>query len=200
MATEELRYGDNDRLDPDVYTNLEVGVKWDFNPRLGLTAAIFELEQESPVVSDLDPSRFDILKTNIDGFELQLQGLVTDNWFISAGYSYLDGEQANGVLRPRELPEHMFSVWNNVQVSSPFALGLGLVYQDESFINNSNTAVLPSYTRLDAALYYDLSDGLRLQLNIENLTDELYFPNAHSTHQATVGAPRSARLLITGRL
>ena len=140
-----------------------------------------------------------MIKTTVDGLEVQLQGLVMDNWFITAGYSYLDGRQDDGVLRPRELPEHMVSVWNNLQVSDPFALGFGVTYQDESFIDNGNTAVLPSYARVDLAAYYDVSDTLQLQLNVENLTDELYFPNAHSTHQATVGAPLNARLTIRGR-
>lgn len=191
--------GDNNRLDPNTFANREVGVKWDFSDRLSLTGAIFEIEQESPVVSDLDAGSFDVIETSVDGIELQLQGLVSDRWFITAGYSYLDGEQADGVRRPRELPENMLSIWNKLQVNDKLALGFGLTYQDESFINNSNSAVLPSYTRVDAAAYYDVSNRLRLQLNVENLTDELYFPNAHSTHQATVGAPLNARLSISRR-
>ena len=191
--------GDNNRLDPNTFTNLEAGVKWDFTRRLSLTAAAFEIEQESPVVSDSDAGLLDVIETTVDGFELQLQGQVTDLWFVSAGYSYLDGKQADGTLRPRELPENMFSIWNSFQATSRLALGLGLTYQDESFINNGNSAVLPSYTRVDAAAYYDLSDALRVQLNVENLTDELYFPNSHSTHQATVGAPLNAQLSIRGR-
>ena len=78
-------------------------------------------------------------------------------------------------------------------------MGLGLTYQDSSFINNGNTAILPSYSRIDAAAYYEVSDTLRVQVNLENVTDELYFPNSHSTHQATVGAPLNARLAIIGR-
>ena len=191
--------GNNNRLDPNTFTNLEAGLKWDFRPGLSFTAAIFEIEQESPVVSDSDASTFDVIKTTIDGFEAQLQGQLTDAWYISAGYSYLDGAQANSVLRPRELPENMFSLWNAYQVTEKFGLGLGLTYQDESFINNSNSATLPSYTRVDAAAYYDVSEDLRVQLNIENLTDEVYFPSSHSTHQATVGAPLNAKITISGR-
>ncbi len=191
--------GDNNRLDPNTFVNLETGVKWDFNQRLSLTAAVFEIEQESPVVSDSDAGTFDVIETTVDGFEAQLQGQVSDRWFISAGYSYLDGKQADRTRRPRELPENMFSVWNSFNVTQQFSLGLGLTYQDESFINNSNSAVLPSYTRFDAAAYYDVSDSWRVQVNIENLTDELYFPNSHSTHQATVGAPLNGRLSIRGR-
>jgi len=39
---------------------------------------------------------------------------------------------------------------------------------------------------------------MRLQLNVENLTDTLYFPNAQSTYQVTVGAPINARLSLIG--
>jgi len=93
----------------------------------------------------------------------------------------------------------MFSIWNNFKASDKLGLGIGLTYQDESFINNSNSASLPSYTRIDAAAYYDVSETLRVQLNIENLTDQRYYPNSHSTHQASVGAPLNARLTVTGR-
>ena len=191
-------------LDPDEFTNLEAGVKWDITPGLSLTAAVFEIEQSSPQVADDNPETLDIIESEIRGFEAQLQGLITDRWFVSAGYSYLDGNQVNADgsegNRVRELPENMFSIWNSYQATDKLGLGIGLTYQDESFINNGNTAILPSYVRLDAAAYYDLSDNLRLQVNIENLTDELYFPDSHSTHQATVGAPINARFAISGRI
>ncbi len=190
--------GDNDALDPNTFTNVEAGLKWDFANGLSFTAAIFEIEQESPVISDTDAESFDIIETTVTGFEAQIQGRITPDWSISAGYSYLDGEQADGTLRPRELPENMFSLWNSYQVTDAFGLGLGLSYQDESFVDNGNEAVLPSYTRFDAAAYYNISDDLRLQVNIENLTDTLYFPTSHSTHQVTVGAPLNARFTVSG--
>ena len=93
----------------------------------------------------------------------------------------------------------MLSVWNNYNVTDRLGLGLGLTYQDESFINNGNSAVLPSYTRIDAAAYYHVSDNLRVQVNVENFGDKLYFPNSHSTHEVTVGAPLNARLTVIGR-
>ncbi|MBV7259121.1 TonB-dependent receptor [Erythrobacter crassostreae] len=195
--------GSNDALAPDTFTNLEAGLKWDFAQGLSLTTAIFEIEQSSPQPNDNDPSTLDIIDSRIQGFELQLQGEVTDGWFVSAGYSFLDGEQVDlsgpTGLRPRELPENMFSIWNNIEVTDRIGVGFGLTHQDESFIDNGNTAVLPAYTRIDAAAYFDISDRFRLQVNVENLTDTLYFPNSHATHQATVGAPLNARFAITGK-
>ena len=195
--------GSNNQLDPNTFTNQEMGVKWDFRPGLSFTAAYFEIEQSSPQVADNNPETLDVIDSEITGFEAQLQGQLTEDWYVSAGYSNLDGEQVNRSgptgLRPRELPEQMFSLWNTFQVSSRFGLGLGVTHQDDSFVNNGNTAILPSYTRIDAAAYYDLSDDYRIQLNIENASDELYFPSSHSTHQVTVGRPLNARLTFSSR-
>ena len=195
--------GSNNQLDPNTFQNLEAGVKWDLKQGMSLTAALFEIEQSSPQVADADPSTLDIIDSEIQGIEVQLQGQVTGGWLVSAGYSYLDGEQINRSgptgLRPRELPENTFSIWNNFQATSKLGLGIGVTYQDESFVNNSNTAILPSYVRVDAAVYYDMTNKIRLQINLENLTDEVYFPNAHSTHQVSVGAPINARFAINGQ-
>lgn len=193
--------GSKGQLDADTFSNSEVGFKWDLSPNLSFTAAAFEIEQESPQVADNDPSTLDVIESEIDGFEIQLQGQVNEAWYLSAAYSYLDGEQSDRLggngLRPRELPENMFSLWNFVELTPSIGVGIGLTYQDESYINNSNTARLPSYTRVDAALYYEWSNDLRIQLNLQNIGDTNYFPSSHSTHQATVGAPFNARLAIT---
>ena len=195
--------GNNDKLAPNTFSNREAGVKYDFASGLSFTAAMFEIEQRSPQVADNDPATLDIIESEIDGFELQLQGRISDFWSVSAAYSALDGEQVNRSgktgLIPRELPDSMFSLWNQFTLSNDLNVGVGFTHQSESFINNSNSAVLPSYTRIDASVQYRLSEATTLQLNVENLTDELYFPNAHSTHQATVGAPLNVRLAINTR-
>ncbi len=188
----------SDQLDPDVFENLEFGVKWDFTPALSFTAAYFQNEQTRAERDNVTGETFEVRGLEVDGFEFQVQGQVTDRLFVSGGYSYLDGETATG-LEPRELPEHMVSFWGGYQFTERFGLGLGVVYQDESLITDGSTATLPSYTRVDATGYYDVSDKVRIQVNIENLTDTLYFPYSHSTHQATVGAPINARFSISGR-
>ena len=190
--------GDADSLDPDTFTNQEVGVKWDFSDSMSFTAAIFENEQTSLDNDPNDPEGFIEVDSDVSGFELQLQGYITDKWFVTANYSNLDGENASGV-ELRELPENTMSVWTTYQVSDVLGFGVGATYQDESFVvTATDSPVLPSYTRVDASAYYELNNGMRVQLNVENLTDTLYFPNAHSRHQATVGAPINARLSVIG--
>lgn len=193
-------------LSPDVYENLEAGVKWDFVKGISLTAAYFQNEQTSAARDDLDSEEFEIRGLEVDGFEIQLQGSITDKLDVTAGYANLSGETDQGRELPRELPENTFSVWSNYQVTDKFGLGLGATYQDEAYItdldigtDDSTHPTLPSFTRFDAAAYYDVNDDLRVQLNVENLTDTLYFPTSHSTHQATVGAPLNARFTVSGK-
>lgn len=186
-----------ERLDPDVFEQSEIGVKWDFAQGLSLTAAYFQNEQ-TRTQRDQNDETFETRGLKVDGFELQLQGDVTDYWFVSAGYSNLSGETASGA-DPRELPESTFSIWNNFKPTDKIGFGIGATYQDDTLISDGSSRMLPSYTRLDASAYYDVSETLRVQLNIENLTDETYFPNSHSSHQVTVGAPLNARLSISGR-
>ena len=219
---------ENDSFDPNTSENLELGFKWDFAERFSLTAAIFEIEQSAleQAPSTIDPNTGIVVDNNagtlvavdseITGFETQIKGQITDWWYISAGYSYLDGDQVadgdildtngqvvipqgqeNG-LRLRELPENTANIWNNFQVSQQLGLGLGVTYQDASFADNNNNTTLPSFVRVDASASYELNNKMRLQLNIENLTDTDYFPNSHTANNITVGAPINARLSIIG--
>ena len=189
-------------FDPSEYTNLEAGVKWDFTSGYSVTAAVFHGNQD--VVEQIDKVWVRIDR-EVTGFEAQFNGQLTDQWSLTAGYSYITGEikdhsKADLVGNdPREIPEQMLSIWNHYQLTEKLGLGLGATYQDSSYINDSNSAELPSFFRVDAAAYYQVSENLRLQVNIENLLDEEYYPSSHSTHQATVGAPLNATFSLSGR-
>ena len=106
--------GDKNQLDPDTYSNTELGLKWDISGRLNVSAAIFEIESSSPQVADSDPSTLDVIDSTIEGFEAQVNGQLTDAWGVAVGYSYLDGEQvdrsgATG-LPSRAARKHVFSL------------------------------------------------------------------------------------------
>ena len=196
---------DADRLDPDVFENREIGLKWDFDNGISLTAAYFNIEEESAGRDNSTAEGSTLRQLEVDGFELELNGQITDKVAIRAGFTRLDGEatdpgDTDERSDAREIPENMASLWTTYQATDTLGFGFGATYQDKSLINDGGDATLPSYVRVDAAAYYDVSDDLRIQLNLENLTDELYFPNAHATHQATVGAPFNASLTISGRL
>ena len=187
--------GSTVHVDPDEFSNLEAGVKWDISETRTVTAAVFQINQEYAGDNGSGGTKF--VDAEIQGFEAQFLGAITDQWTISAGYSYQAGEDTDGDT-PAELPKHQFSVWNNYELSDKLVLGLGAIYQDES-TPKSGAGIVPSYVRFDAAAYYQIHENLRVQLNVENLLDEEYYPNAYGTHQFTVGAPINARIALVGR-
>lgn len=192
---------------PQTFENLEGGVKWDIKPDLSLTAAVFELEREA--FSSIDPEDqaqvILIEGSQTQGFELQLSGVLTEWWSITAGYSYLDGEvkvsdgTGNDGNDTRQTPENMFSIWNQFQINAKLSIGLGLTYQDSFFVREDNSVEVPDFTRVDAALFYDLNQALSFQVNIENLLDETYFPDAHSNDNISTGEPINARFSVRYR-
>lgn len=75
-------------------------------------------------------------------------------------------------------------------------MALGIIHQGAQYASISNAVELPSYTRIDAALFYTLSERFELQLNIENLNDETYWFTAHNDNNITPGAPLVGRLKL----
>ena len=184
-------------LDPDVYESSEVGVKVAISDDLSLTAAFFESEQTVASKDDVTGEDVDIKGLTVDGFEAELKGNLTDKFSLVAGFTAMDGETSSGG-EPREIPDQMLTLYGTYEISDKAGVAFGFTKQGESNIkNNKPDLILPSYTRFDMAAYYNISDDLVLRFNVENLTDELYFPHSHSTHQASVGEEKNVRVSIS---
>ena len=53
---------------------------------------------------------------------------------------------------------------------------------------------------ISPTVFYDLSDRIELQINVENLTDADYFPSAHTDNNISTGKPLNARLTMRMKL
>ncbi len=195
---------DQEALEPEFFKNYEIGVKYDIRPDLSFTAAYFWLEQDSVTTPQpSNPSNTLILDgVNISGLELQLEGSLTDWWAINAGFSYLDGEVEGGGNdgnRTRQTPETMVSIWSLFKPTQKLALGVGVTHQASMFALEDNSVELPDFTRVDAAIYYYITEDTRVQVNIENLLNTDYFPDAHNNDNISTGEPINARFTVTTR-
>ena len=189
--------GSGETLRPDYFESSELGFKVDLSDALSFSAAYFDSESNRAGYDGSSSKYITERGLSVDGIELELKGKINDNLDVAMGYSNMDGETSSGGL-PREIPESTFSLWAAYKVSPKLGWAVGLMHQGESAIkDNAPDLLLPSYTRVDAAVYYAISDDFKLQLNAENLTDELYFPHSHSTHQVTVGEGRSFTLSLS---
>jgi catecholate siderophore receptor len=192
-------------LAPEQFVNHEVGAKWDIRPDLNVTAAVFRLDRTNATTPDpLNPLvTINVGETRTEGVELAMTGRVRSNWQISGGYSWLDARlQGNESVRLAQTPKHQFSVWNRYDVSRRLGFGLGVIHQSSQFAairTSATTTRLPAFTRVDAAVFYRVSDTIQLQLNIENLLDESYVSDAHNNFNISTGAPLNARLTLAAR-
>jgi len=191
-------------LEAEEFENKEIGVKWNFSDSLSVTAAAFEVERENGTAQDPNNPEASILTgTETKGFEVQVVGKLSERWVINAGYSNLDGEEmgriVDGALANRDLaqlPEHMLTLWNQYEVNDKWRVALGVIYQSEQYASLNNTVELPDFVRVDAAVYYDYSEDVKIQLNVENVFDEDYFPSAHNDNNIATGEPLNARVSL----
>jgi catecholate siderophore receptor len=188
-------------LAPEEFENIEAGIKWDATDRLAFTAALYQLDRTNTRANDPITGVAVLTgKSRAKGIELALIGTLAKGLQVTLGYALQDGEvTATTSAAPAgrtlaQLPRHQLSAWGRYDLTDRLGIALGAVRQSGQFATISNAVRMPGYTRIDAALFYKLSDRVQLQLNVENLTDTDYFPNAHTDNNISTGAPLNARL------
>lgn len=193
-------------LDPEEFENLEFGAKWNLSDRLELAGALYRLDRENTRATD--PITLLTVLTGAQrskGAEISLAGSLTEKWEVIAGYSYQDAEiTATTTAAPAGrtlalVPRHSFSLWSAYQALPRWRIGAGVIHEGDRFATISNAVTLPGFTRVDAAVYYTLSDAIDLQVNVENVGNTHYFPTAQNDNNIGPGAPRNVRASLTAR-
>ena len=179
-------------FDPDVYENTEIGFKYDMDDGISMSFSYFDQETVKGQEDGVGGS--EVIGMAIDGFEIGIAGDVNDQNSINFGLSSVDATKSEGSGEQKEIPELTWSLWYTHQANDLFALSLGALYQDDQLINKEDQARLDDFTRIDMAMTITPSDSDTVRINIENLSDETYYPHSHSTHQASVGEPLNVRI------
>ena len=185
-------WGSNAAFDPDVYENTELGFKYDLDS--GISLALSYFDQETVKGQEDGVGGSEVIGMAIDGFEFGVAGQVNDQNSINFGLTNVDATKSAGAGEQKEIPELTWSLWYTHQANDLFSISFGAIYQDDQLINKENEARLDDFTRLDMSMVFTPSDSDTVRLNIENLSDDTYYPHSHSTHQATVGEPLNLRV------
>lgn len=189
-------------LEPEKFENVEIGAKWAPTSNLLLTASVFQLDRSNTQAADPANPTLTVLTgaSRVRGAEVSVAGEIAERLHVNLGYTYLDGEItsdsdfAAAGTRLQQLPEHHFAAWVRYDVTSKFGLGGGLIAQSDQFASFSNSVTLPGYTRVDLAAFYNPTDRLSFQLNVENLFDESYYASAHGDNNIQPARPLNASL------
>ncbi|KEY87288.1 TonB-dependent siderophore receptor [Pseudomonas capeferrum] len=190
-------------MEPEETTNYEIGTKWDLlDQRLSLAAALFRTEKENARVQVDTTSYENVGETRVQGIELSASGKLTDEWQVFAGYTYMQARQIDGGALGKandgnqlpNTPNNSASLWTTYAITPKLTVGGGAFYVDDVYGSVANTTMVDSYVRYDAMAAYKLTKNVDLQLNVQNLTNEVYYDKAFSTHFANQAAGRTALL------
>jgi iron complex outermembrane receptor protein len=186
-------------LPPLLSKQYEVGAKYDINPNLLLSTALFRIEkanQYSDLAVPIPTFVQDGLQVH-NGVELVLTGKVTDNLTIMGGGTLMDlsVERSNNPALEGKKPTNAASRMGKIyaEYALPWIPGLnltgGIYYTGERYGNTANTDKIPSYTLYDIGARYSTrlyDKSLVVRLNVINLTGKNYWQEA-----TYLGVPRT---------
>ncbi|MEH2389570.1 MAG: TonB-dependent siderophore receptor [Nostoc sp.] len=177
---------DGSLFQPSRGTQYEVGVKTDFfGGKLSSTLALYQLTLSNVLTTDPNHLTYSIAtgEQRSRGIELNVTGEILPGWNVIASYAYTDGQvtKDNQSVIGNQLvnvPKNSASLWTTYTFAKGnlqgLGFGLGLFYVGERQGDLNNSFSVPSYLRLDAAVYYRINH-LRFALNLKNLSDVQYF-------------------------
>ena len=184
-----------------------------------MTATVFDIDQSNILVNDDRPEAQAVGffsrsagEARSRGFELDAS-LETENGFgLWFSYAFIDAEFTNSnpdadfgatieVGDPLiNVPEHQLSL----QASKRFELngravqvGAGIQYTDERLGWTAFDFFLPSYTTARIFGQIEISEGLTLRLDADNLFDEEFYTNSYADVWVEPGAPQRIRFSAT---
>ena len=183
-------------------------MKWNINPKLLFSTAIYNLNRTNQPIADGNNPGFFFPSgaTLTRGFEASLVGYVTDQWQSSLGYAYTDAKITSATSatvvagnRVQLVPYNQFAWWNKYQFTPMWAAALGIIYFGESFSSSDDTVRLPSFVRFDAGIYATIDANWRAQLTVENIFNKGYWASADGYNNISPGQGRTVRVQASYR-
>lgn len=177
------------QFEPEHATQYEGGIKTNlWSDKLSFTASVYDITVRNIVRTVANADNIGGFNSVQDGtrkskgLELELVATPAKGWNIFAGYGYNHSEYTKAAEdvegnRPYSTPYNSANLWTSYKFSGALrglGLGFGGNYVGESYFNDANTFKLPSYTVVNATIFYDKT-SYRIGLKLNNLGDEEYW-------------------------
>lgn len=188
-------------LDPTKGVNVEGGVKAQlFAGKLLATVAVFNADQQNLATyagTNPDTLQYYYEGTDVEskGYELELVGQASDNVTVNLAYTSFKVNDIAGNETNLWAPQQKatFSVDYSLPQLDQLTIGLGGKWQSE-ISNTTYNLHQGAYSLLNVFARYNLSEQLRIQANLNNITDEKYINSLHTV--GYYGAPVNGSVSI----
>lgn len=174
-----------------VSTQRELGLKWQAQPRLQLSAALFQIDKPfAATVGALSVAGAKVARHN--GLELAANGQVTTQWAVQASLALLDAHYLSAseatLLNQRvvNVPQRKLSLFSDYKLAALPGASVHGLFSFES----GKPATSDGQTRLPAAWQLDLGASLtqnwgrrnlQWRIGLDNVTDRTYWREAPTT-------------------
>jgi catecholate siderophore receptor len=206
-AVEYLIIAPSDQsLSPEKNSTLELGAKIGIlGGAASITAAVFDTWVSNARISDPDDPTVQQAPFNqqVKGVEVGLNGYLTRIWELTVNYTHLDDRitassdpLSQGKLAPNT-PHDAANLWSVLEPTAAVSIGAGATALSHRFADTENTAGVPGYVVFNAMTSYQINDHLKLQVNLNNVTNKLYFSGVYYTGvDENHALPSAGRTLI----
>ncbi|MFV0476304.1 MAG: TonB-dependent siderophore receptor [Parahaliea sp.] len=177
---QNARDADRNLLDPLVGKSSELGVKsaW-LDGMLESTVAVFLIQQDNLAQDTgiMYPGTTETIYTEADGteskgIEVEVVGSITDNWRMSASYTWFQAEDEDGYDVNTDVPRELLKLFSTYDINTKLTVGGGVNWQDKIYGGNLKQE---SYALVNLMARYNVNDNLSIQANVDNLFDEEYY-------------------------
>jgi len=206
-------------FEPEESKSYEVGVKFSaLEDRIQGTVALFTMEKSNIITADPVNQGFSAAlgEAESKGVEIDLTAQLSDTLNVMFNYAYVDAQTSNDIINADwgvevpsgspliNVPENsanLVVVKNFAIAGLPAMLGMSVNYVDERLGETIDLDYyLPDYTLVNLFASYDLTEKLRISVNLENITDEKYYVSSYHKWWTTPGAPFSYMVSVNYRL
>jgi outer membrane receptor protein involved in Fe transport len=160
---------DGSELQPEEGNQKEIGLRFSLlKGRISGLVTYFDLLQDNVTQADPTPGRtgyfIQVSGQRSTGYEISVNGRVTDNWLVMGGFSDTDARNDRTGVAKDLSPRFRFTMFNRYNFNSGalkgLNLSLGTIYTSERDLTNAtargepNWGPLPDYWRIDTIAGY----------------------------------------------
>lgn len=161
----------NPDLQPETSEAFDAGIDWrSTNGRIEASLTVFSADIEN-LISYAFTGYFNEAEVDTQGIEATGRVQINDWASVDVGYAYVDATDTAGDPL-RRVPEHSGDVRFAIDPDGPFSGSVLVRYNGEE--RDSAVTNVDSWTRVDLAGSYDVSEKVEVFSRIENLFDEDY--------------------------